>query len=124
MTDLQQWREQLTPLYPDLYLAIWLHDIRFGLSKVTAAIERLKTVYEQRLPEAQPVPLPIEYQSLPGVADLIWTAHAEIDVLSPKEFAESGKWGSRRRHWSAVDDDGEECIVVQIGWIWVGRVPT
>ena len=124
LADLQQWREQLTPLYPDLYLAIWLHDVRFGLSMVAAAIERMKTSYEQRLPEAQPVPLPIEYQGLPDVGNLSRTAHAEVDAFTPDEFAELDKWGSRRNHWLATTTAGDDCIVVQVGWVWVGRVPT
>jgi hypothetical protein len=121
---LQQWREQLTPLYPDLYLAIWLYDVRFGLSQVVTAIEQMKIVYERRLSPAQPVSLPIEYQRLPGVSDLTWTAHAEVDVFSPDEFAELGKWGARRKHWLAKTTDGDDCIVVQVGWVWAGRVPT
>lgn len=124
LTDLQQWRAQLMPRYPDLYLAIWLYDIRFGLSQVVTAIEQMKTVYEQRLPVAQPISLPVEYHGLPGVSDLSWTAHAEVDVFMPDEFAELGKWGSRRNHWVAKTTDGDDCVVVQSGWVWVGRVPT
>ncbi|MDJ0365401.1 hypothetical protein QMK33_09565 [Hymenobacter sp. H14-R3] len=124
LTDLQQWREQLVPLYPDLYLAIWLYDIRFGLSQVVTAIEERRLYYAHCFKEAQPIPLPIEYQDLPGVADLTWTAHAEVDVFTPDEFAELGKWDSRRNHWRAKFTDGNDCLVVQVGWVWVGRVPT
>jgi hypothetical protein len=124
LTDLQQWRTQLTPLYPDLYLAIWLYDVRFGLSQVVTAIERMQTVYERRFSQAQPIPLPSEYHGLPGVSDLSWSAHAEVDVFTPDEFDELGKWGSHRNHWQARTTDGDDCIVVQVGWVWVGRVPT
>jgi len=124
LLDLQQWHEQLTPLYPDLYLAIWLYDIRFGLSQVVAAIAERKLRYEHLFKEAQPVALPAEYQELPGVSDLIWTAHAEVDVFTPDEFAELGKWGLRRNHWLAKTTDGDDCMVVQVGWVWVGRPKT
>jgi hypothetical protein len=115
LTDLWQWREQLAPLYPDLYLAIWLYDSRFGKSQVVTAIEERKLRYEHLFKEAQPVALPAEYQSLPGAADLVWTAHAEVDVFMPDEFAELGKWGARRHHWLATTTDGDDCIVVQVG---------
>lgn len=112
------------PLYPDMYLAIWLYDIRFGKSQIVTAIEERILRYEHSFKKAQPVPLPIEYQALPGMADLIWTAHAEVDVFTPDEFAELGKWGSRRNHWQAKFTNDGDCIVVQVGWVWVGRVPT
>jgi hypothetical protein len=123
LTDLQQWREQLTPLYPTLYLAIWLYDMRFGKSQVVMAIEERQPYYEHFFGEAQPIPLPSEYEDLPGVADLTWSAHEEVDVFSPEEFAELGKWGARKRHWLAMTTDGEACVVMQTGWVWVGRVP-
>jgi len=124
LSDLRQWQEQLTPLYPGLYLAIYLYDNHFGLSEIAAAIGRQKSYYESRFQGAYPIPLPIEYQSLPGVSELIWTAHAEVDVFSPDEFAELGAWGTHHRHWSATTTDGDDCIVVQRGWIWVGRAAT
>ncbi len=125
LTDLQQWRAQLVPLYPDVYLAIYLYDSRFGLSQVIAAIGTRKPRYERRRfgPE-QDIPLPSEYRDLPGVADLIWTAHAEVDVFMPDEFAAFGRWGKRKPHWLASTTDGDDCVVVQTGWVWVGRVPT
>jgi hypothetical protein len=124
LADLRQWREQLTPLYPDLYLAIYLYNVRFGKSEVVAATGKRKAYYEQSLGDAQPIPLPTEYQSLPGVAELTWTAHAEVDVFSPEEFAELGRWGTRHRHWRATTTEDDDCIVVQTGDVWVGRVRT
>jgi hypothetical protein len=124
LADLRQWHAQLTPLYPGLHLAIYLYDNHFGLSEVAAAIGRQKSYYEGRFQEAHPIPLPTEYQSLPGVSELAWTAHAEMDVFSLDDFAELGAWGTRRRHWLATTTDGDDCIVVQRGWIWVGRVAT
>lgn len=123
VADLRQWQTQLTPLYPSLYLAIWLYDVHFGKSEAVAAIKEHRTRYEYFFGEAHPIPLPIEYQGLSGVAELNWTAHEEVEVFSPEEFAELGKWGARRRHWPALTTDGAACIVVQVGWVWVGQLP-
>ena len=123
LADFFEWQRQLAPLYPSFYLAIRLFDPRFGLSQLDVAIHEQQTYFERRFRhEGESVPLPLEYQSIPGADKLHWTAYAEVDVFDFEEFAELGAWGSRKPHWEAESNYGPG-MVVQTGWFWVGQLP-
>lgn len=123
LADFFEWQRQLTPLYSDFWLSIRLYDPRFGLAQLDAATHEQQAYFERRFSgEGADVPLPPEYQSLPGADKLHWTAYAEADAFDFEEFAELGTWASRKPHWEAESNDGP-CMVVQTGWFWVGRLP-
>jgi hypothetical protein len=125
LTDFFEWQRQLTPVYLKFYLSIRLYDPRFGLSQLDAATHEQQAYFERRFgDEGEDVPLPFEYQSLPGAAQLRWTCYAEVDVYGVDEFAEYYAWYKRKPYWSAQNSNGEDCVVVQTGYVWVGRVAT
>lgn len=127
VADFHQWHQELSFSHPDAYLAVWLYEPRFGKSQVSAATNRMKIRYEEIFDEADAeadMPLPIEYQSLPGVAALRWTCHAELESFWPDEFVECGAWASSKPHWEYQTPDGETYVAVQVGWVWVGKAET
>ena len=122
LADFFNWQRQLTPLYPDFWLSIRLYAPRFGLSQLDAAIHEQQAYFERHFSgEGAEVPLPPEYQSLPGAEQLRWTCHPVLDGFRPDEFAEQYDWYRRRTYWTDQDADGEDWIVVQTGYVWVGR---
>lgn len=125
LTDFFEWQRQLTSLCPKSWLSIRLYDPRFGLSQLDAAIDEQQAYFERRYGyEEENVPLPPEFRSLPGAAQLRWACHAVVDVYSPNEFAEHYSWYKKKPHWPAQTTNDEDCVVVQTGYVWVGRVPT
>jgi hypothetical protein len=122
LADFFEWHQQLTALYPAFWLSIRLYDLRFGLSQLDAAIDRQQAYFEQRFEDrGEGMPLPPEYQSLPGAAQLRWTCYAEGDVFDLDEFAELGSWALRKPHWEAEDSNGNPVVFIQTGYKWVGR---
>jgi hypothetical protein len=125
LADFFEWQRQLTPLYPDFWLSIRLYDPRFGLSQLDAAIQEQQAYFERRFgSEGIDMALPPEYQSLSGAAQLRWTCYAEVDVLGLDEFAEHYAWYKRKPYWTEQDANGEDCVLVQTGYVWVGRAAT
>jgi hypothetical protein len=125
LADFFAWQQQLTLLYPAFWLSIRLYDPRFGLSQLDAAVHEQQAYFERRFgSEGLAIPLPPEYQSLPGAAHLHWTCYAEIDVLEPDEFAEHYSWYKKKPYWTDQDANGEDCVLVQTGHFWVGRAAT
>ncbi|MGI4875645.1 MAG: hypothetical protein ACRYFX_31195 [Janthinobacterium lividum] len=122
MSDFQQWQAQLTEHCPDAYLAIYLYDPRFGKSMLFATNDDKRIYYKHR--SAEDVPLPLEYQTLPGANELCWTAHKELDIITPEDFAQFRSWYSKKPHWKTKDSNGEAIFIVQTGWVWVGQSPT
>ncbi|WP_035567922.1 hypothetical protein [Hymenobacter sp. IS2118] len=108
--------------YTDFYLAVWIFDPNFGESEVVVAVEKMINRYEGRFGEVLELPLPPEYQSLPGIYDLRWTAKEYVMVYTPEDFAEMGKWASRKPHWPVEGSKGEPLIIVQLGVVWVGQL--
>ncbi|WP_375415949.1 hypothetical protein [uncultured Hymenobacter sp.] len=123
LADFQQWHKELASFHSEFYLAVWLFEPRFGQSQLVAGISERKTRYEGIFSEAENTPLPVEYQELPGVAALRWVRHAEVEAFWADEFAERGTWASSKPHWEFKTLDGETCIAVQVGWVWVGQAP-
>ncbi|RZK15255.1 MAG: hypothetical protein EOO56_23230 [Hymenobacter sp.] len=92
------------------------------MSQLDAAIHEQQDYFERRFStKGADVPLPPEYQSLPH---LRWTCYAVSDGFRPDEFAEQYAWYKRRTYWTDHDADGEDWLVVQTGYIWVGRAAT
>ena len=121
VADYQEWHQQMAIRYHDFYLAVWIFDSTFGESEVIAAIDEKVESYAHRFGEVLELPLPPEYQSLPGVNDLTWTAKEYVAVYSPEDFTEMGRWAARKPHWSVEGDDGEPLVLVQLGVVWVGE---
>ncbi|MBJ6145420.1 hypothetical protein [Hymenobacter sp. BT559] len=125
LADFFDWQRQLTALYSDFWLSIRLYDHRFGLAQLDAATHEQQAYFERRFSgKGVDVPLPPEYQSLPGAAQLRWTCYPEVDVLEPAEFAEHVAWYKRKPHWTDQDATGKDCVLVQTGYVWVGRAAT
>jgi hypothetical protein len=124
VADFHAWQQELAARYTDYYLAVWLYEPDFGRSQLVAGIEKQKVWYEQIVDEPGDLPFPAEYQTLPGVSDLHWTAQRETTVIWPEDLHSTDAWALKEPHWEAVTAAGEPVIVVQIGWIWVGRAAT
>lgn len=124
ITDFYAWQAELAAHYANYYLAVWLYDSEFGRSQLIASIKDLQTRDENFFHQVQVSdrPLPPEYQSLPGVAALRWTACAVVITMWPDEFAEAdSSWALKKPHWEAKTYAGEPIFVIQIGLAWVGR---
>jgi hypothetical protein len=122
--DFHSWHRKLAAHYADFYLAVWLYEPEFGRSQLVAGFEERAVWSETLFGELEKPPFPAEYQALPGVAGLHWTARPEITTLWPEEFAGPDTWEQRKPHRTTQLSTGETIIVVQIGWIWVGQATT
>jgi len=124
VADFHAWHQKLAAQYADFYLAVWVYEPEFGRSQLVAGIKERQTWYEGIFGEDLEKPLPVEYQSLPGIAELRWTARPEFMTYWPDEFAELGNWVATKPHWEVEGDDGQPFFAVQIGCVWVGRAAT
>lgn len=124
VADFHNWQQELAAHYTDYYLAVWLYEPDFGRSQLVAGIEKQKFWYERIVDEPGDLPFPTDYQTLPGVADLQWSAHRETVAIWPEDLNGEDSWALKKPHWEAMTEADEPIILVQIGWIWVGRVPT
>ena len=122
VANYKEWHKQMLARYTDFYLAIWIFDPTFGESEVVVAVENLIDRYKGRFGEVLELPLPPEYQSLPAIDDLTWTAKEYVTVYTPEDFAEMGRWASRKPHWPVDGDDSEPLVLVQLGVVWVGQI--
>jgi len=124
LTDLPHWRQQLLSYEADAYVAVWLFEPRFGLSQLVAAVADRKQDYDRLFVfgPAQVRALPIEYRNLPGIQDLQWAAYADVEAFLLEDFAQVGRWASRKPHWPGETADGHPYMAVQVGWLWVGQV--
>lgn len=121
LTDFGQWRAQLQQRHSDFYLAIWLFEPAFGESQLVAAIEERRVRYQQLFGEDANKPLPAEYEAVPGIAELQWTAKKNIITYSPDDFAALGARVASKPHWPIALPGGEPGIAVQVGLVWVGQ---
>jgi|GEM_PF-6813642 len=109
------------------YLAVWLVDTEFAhVSQVVAAVEERISWYEDLFgaPVADGPPLPAEYRQLPGAEKLTWTTHPHVAMLDTFTYPDG--WPARelrRPHWYHTAENGDEYLIVQVGWTWVGQLP-
>ena len=122
VADYKEWHKQMAARYNEFYLAVWIFDPTFGESEVVVAIEEKMDGYAERHGDVLALPLPPEYQSLPGIHDLQWTAHEYLMPYLPDDFAQMRKWAARKPHWPAEDSNGDPLVVVQLGVVWVGQI--
>ena len=124
IADFHHWHRTLVAQYADFYLAVWLYEPEFGRSQLVAGIEEQQAWYEGVFDyPATNLPLPIEYQTLPGVDQLRWTARPEIAVFWPDEFTGLSPQLRNKPHRRAETAAGQPIFVVQIGIVWVGQRP-
>lgn len=124
VANCSRWYEELAARYPSFYLAVWLYEPDFGRSQLVAGIAEKQEWYEHvftEVAEADAPPLPAEYRLVPRVADFQWIAQAETTTIWPEDLFDTDAWALKKPHWPARTADGREVIVVQIGWVWVGR---
>lgn len=124
VADCVRWQAELAARYADFYLAVWLYEPDFGRSQLVAGIAEKREWYAQvftEVPEAAAPPLPAEYRLVPRVVDLHWVAHAETTTIWPEDLLDADAWALKKPHWPGSTADGQEVIVVQVGWVWVGR---
>ncbi len=122
VADFHAWHRELAAHYPDFYLAVWLYEPEFGRSQLVASIKDKQARDEYFFDYILRKPLPAEYQSVPGVAALKWTASPEVVAYWPDEFAEVSSWAIYKPHWKTETADGETLFIVQIGIVWVGEM--
>jgi hypothetical protein len=121
------WRAHLKRRYPTFYLAIQLHEptpSQFCQSRLVAAVNERRWLYENAYGVAQDIPLPTEYATIPGIEALEWRTYIKwSSPYSLEEFAQAGTWLANIPHKGGVTNQGEPCIFVQLGLVWVGQVP-
>jgi hypothetical protein len=124
---LLHWHAQLKHRYPTFYLAIQLHEPtpdRFCQSRLVAAVNERRRLYENAYGDAQDTPLPAEYASMPGIDALEWRAYIKwSSPYSREEFAQAGTWLANTPHKAGSTDQGTPCIFVELGLVWVGQAP-
>ena len=124
IADFHYWYGTLAAQYADFYLAVWLYEPEFGRSQLVAGIKEQRAWYESVFDNpVTNMPLPTEYLTLPGAAQLQWTARAEIAVFWSDEFAGLPARIRNKPHRTAETADGQPIFVVQIGIVWVGQLP-
>ncbi|UOQ70678.1 hypothetical protein [Hymenobacter cellulosilyticus] len=95
-------------------------------SQVVAGTEERISYYQTWLAEsaADGPPLPPEYQLLPGADRLSWTTHRQVEWLDAEDYPAGWPASARRRpHWFHTTPDGNEYLLIQTGWAWVGQLP-
>ncbi|TGE24582.1 hypothetical protein E5K00_05045 [Hymenobacter aquaticus] len=121
------WDAQLQNLGQPYYLSLQLVSPDFAhSSQVIAGLHERIAFYQTALgePVADAPPLPPEYRELPAVRQLHWTAHPHEQWLD--SFDCPSGWPARylrRPHRFFTAEDGEEYLVVRMGWVWVGQLP-
>lgn len=118
------WHAQLKRRYPAFYLAIWLYeptDEAFCQSRIMVAVNERRLLYENLFEAAQDVPLPVEYMVVPGMETLHWQAHPQVFRYTPEEFAQAGPRLANKPYRLGETNQGEPCLFVQVGWVWVGQ---
>lgn len=119
------WHAQLKSGYSAFYLAVELYEPtaeRFCLSRLAVAVNERRLLYENRLGVAQDIPLPLEYLAVPGIETLDWRAYAHWSSgYTPEEFKQAGPELANMPHRLGETKQGEPCVIVQLGWVWVGQ---
>jgi hypothetical protein len=118
------WHTQLKSRYSAFYLAIELYEPTaeaFCESRLWAAVNERRLLYENRLGVAQDLPLPAEYRAVPGIETLDWRAYARLASYTPEEFEQAGPELATRPHSLGATAQGEACVIVPFGWVWVGQ---
>jgi len=121
---LPQWHAQVKNKYPAFYLAIWLYEPTaedFCHSRIQVAVNERRLRYENAFVDAQDVPLPLEYLAVPGIKTLDWRAYARLASYTPEDFKQAGPELANKPHELGKTAQGEPCIIVQFGWVWVGK---
>jgi hypothetical protein len=89
-----------------------------------AAVNERRWLYENAYGVAQDIPLPTEYATIPGIEALEWRTYIKwSSPYSLEEFAQAGTWLANIPHKGGLTNQGEPCIFVQLGLVWVGQVP-
>lgn len=124
ITTCLQWHSQLTQQPEPFYLGVHLTQANFAHdSQVIAAIQDRIDRYQEQ-PDPDGPLLPEEYQVLPEANQLSWATYPQVTLLDADDYPEGWPaWALRRRHDDYQTPSGEQYLVVQIGWTWVGTVP-
>lgn len=121
---LHHWHAQVQKEYPAFYLAIWLYAPTaedFCHSRIQVAVKERRLRYENVFVEAQEVPLPLEYLAVPGIETVDWQAYAQLVSYTPEDFEQAGPKVTNKPCKQGKTGQGEPCILVQFGWVWVGQ---
>ena len=118
------WCVQLKSRYPTFYLAVWLYEPTaeyFWQSRIMVAVNERRLLYENHFGAAQDIPLPVEYVAVPGIETLHWQAHPQVLRYTPEEYTQAGPSLANKPHTLGETKQGEPCLFVQVGWVWVGQ---
>jgi len=117
----RRWQQALQARYPQFYLAIWVFEPGFGDSQLVAGVKDRLKYYETTFGETvRPLPLPPEYASLPGAADLQWTCRTHLEGFDLEDFQNS-RGLAAKKHRLFQAPGYEEMVMVEMGHVWVGR---
>lgn len=128
-----QWQRELAA-YPEPYqLALELFEQSFPDSRVIVRIRGCIWTDAERA--ATPVPgnppLPAEYQSVPGIEQLCWTACYQEQETSAEDYPDDAEGRAalqamlrRFGYREAVDAAGRPVYYLRISRVWVGTAPT
>jgi hypothetical protein len=122
---LPHWYAQLKRTYPVFYLAIELYEPtveEFWHSRLAVAVNERRRLYENYLGDKQDMPLPQEYLAVPGIDAFNWQAYARLACYTPEEFEQFGPELAAKPSKLGKTKQGEPCIIVQWGWVWVGQI--
>lgn len=118
------WQHSLQSYQQDYLLAVIIKEPDFADSRLRVVIGEQRTRYGNDFPDpVNTLPLPQEYRDIAGVNDLEWTTHRQLYAYRMDDFEEQRAWLSRRSHWPYQGADGEQLVLVQHGWMWVGCAP-
>lgn len=120
------WQTALAKQTEPFYLAVWLVSSAFAHSSQVVAgwqerIERYEGIFGEAVTDGPA--LLAEYQQLPGADELTWRTFAWEELLDAQDYPEG--WPVKmlqRPHRTHQTSEGEEYLLVQTGWVWVGTM--
>ena len=85
------------------------------------AVYERRLRYERLFDAAPDIPLPGEYAAVPGSETLHWQARPQVLRYTPEAFAQAGPRLANKPYRRGETKQGEPCLFVQVGWVWVGQ---
>jgi hypothetical protein len=128
LTTFFAWQPVLASLMEPVYCAVWLVEPEFAhSSEVTVGIRHSIERHHRIVGDPDPdgPPLPAEYHQIPGADKLTWHTHP-WEILVDSFDCPNGwpAWALRKPHYLCQPPEGDEYLLVQTGWMWVGQMPT
>lgn len=126
LTTFLAWQPALTALAEPVYAAVWLVQPEFAHGSQVVTGIGIRADYYRTLfgePASEVLPLPAEYQKVPGADKLTWQTHRWEVWYDADDFPAG--WPAsllQHPHYEQQYSDGRLFLVVQTGWVWVGQL--